>query len=172
MPLGALSEKVGAAKASRVYRRSHAAVGDLARIVQTERIACGLKAKSSLYLAGDEYGNRALRDEAALRARAGLPSKFLNGSELLRRRAHRRDSVRWIGQRQSRTAGRRSAAPRSARGARIFAPVEVTDVLQGVNHVTLVSDAGVEIRAGHVVFCCGHKLPAGVPTHGAKIIST
>lgn len=54
VPLGALSEKVGAAKASRVYRRSHAAVGDLARIVQTERIACGLKAKSSLYLAGDE----------------------------------------------------------------------------------------------------------------------
>jgi len=38
--------------------------------------------------------------------------------------------------------------------------------------VTLLTDAGHAVRAKSVVFCCGYEFPKGVPTPGAKVIST
>ena len=175
LPLIALSEKIGAADAARVYRRSHAAVADLVRIVREEKIRCGLKTKRSLYLAGDEYGSRALRHEAEARSAMGLPSTYLDPSAL-------REQFGLVRTGAILSEGSASADPDClaarllrravARGARVFAPVEVTGVLQGDDHVGLVTDAGVELRARHVVFCCGYEFPKGVPTHGARIIST
>ncbi len=174
-PLLALGDQVGEAKAARVYRRSRRAVDDLARIVRARAIRCGLRSKASLYLAGDEYGARFLAKEAEARARIGLESLFLHPADLrggfgiersgaiLSQGAASADPARLA-------AGllRRAASA----GARIYAPVEITGVLQGVDHVILASDASVEIRARHVVFCCGYEFPQGVPTHEAKIIST
>jgi glycine/D-amino acid oxidase-like deaminating enzyme len=175
LPLIALAEKIGPADASRVYRRSRAAVDDLVRIVRRERIRCGLESKNSLYLAGDAYGSRALRHEADARSAIGLESAYLDPSELRERFGVRRTGAVL-------SEGSASADPAclaagllrraAARGASIFAPVEVTGVLQGAAHVSLVTDAGVELRSRHVVFCCGYEFPKGVPTEGARIIST
>ena len=175
LPLGVLADTVGEAKAGRVYRRSRAAVDDLIAMVQRERIACGLKPKSSLYLAGDSYGSRALKDEAAHRERIGLPSVFLSHAELVQRFGVERTGAILSGGSASADPARLAAGllrRAAARGAKIFAPVEVTGVLEGSHHVSLVSDAGVELRARHVVFCCGYEFPASVPTEGAKIVST
>ena len=175
VPLGALSEQIGDARAARVYRRSHRAVADLIFLVRRERIVCGLKAKSSLYLAGDAYGWRALKDEAARRARLGLDSTFLDSAALAERFAIDRTGAILSGGSASADPARLASGllrRAAANGARLFAPVEATGVLQGADHVTVVTDAGVELRARQVVFCCGYEFPKGVPTHGARIIST
>jgi len=175
LPLTALAERIGEADATRVYRRSAAAVANLVAIVRDERLRCGLKAKRSLYLAGDQFGSRALRRETGARAGMGLESTYLGAAELRERFGLERTGAIL-------SKGSASADPAclaagllrraAARGARIFAPVEVGEVLQGETHVSLVTDAGVELRARHVVFCCGYEFPRGVPTHGARIVST
>ena len=175
LPLIALTEKIGAVDAARVYRRSRAAVDDLVRIVREERIRCGLKTKRSLYLAGDEYGSRALRQEAETRTAIGLESTYLDPSAL--REEFGLDRTGAILSQGSASADPARLAASllrraAARGAKVFAPVEVTAVLQGDGHVSLVTEAGVELRARHVVYCCGYEFPKAVPTHGAKIIST
>lgn len=175
IPLAVLASQIGAAKAQRVYRRAYAAVSDLKAIVRAERIRCGLKTKSSLYLTGDAYGSRALAREAEARVEAGLPSTFLNGPALRERfGVDRTGAILSDGAASADPACLAAGLLRrvAARGGRIFAPVEVTGVLQGEDHVTIVTDAGVELRARHVVFCCGYEFPRGVPTHGAKVIST
>jgi len=175
LPLIALADQIGAAKAVRVYKRSHAAVAELVALVRRERIACGLKAKSSLYLAGDVHGWRALRQETSRRADLGFDSVFLDHAALDERFGLDRTGAIL-------SAGSASADPArlaagllrraSANGARIFAPVEAAGVLRGRETVTVVTDAGVELRARQVVFCCGYEFPEGVPIDGAKVIST
>jgi len=175
LPLRTLGERIGAPNAARVYRRSREAVDDLMAIVRSERIVCGLKPKSSLYLAGDAYGARALKDEAERRDALGLRSTFLNHAALGERFGiDRTGAVLSDGSASADPARLAAGLLRRAiaRGATLFAPVEVTGVLQGLDHVSLVTDAGVEVRARHVVFCCGYEFPKGVPTDGAQIIST
>jgi glycine/D-amino acid oxidase-like deaminating enzyme len=175
LPLRALAGLIGKADARRVYRRSRAAVDDLVGIVRRERIACDLKPKASLYLAGDEYGGRALAQEAAARAAIGLDSVYLHPADLRQRfGVERTGAILSAGSASADPARLAAGLLRRAqrRGARIFSPVEVTGVLRGKGHVTLVNTADVEIRARQVVFCCGYEFPAGVPTDRAKIIST
>ena len=175
LPLTALGEKIGEADAARVYRRSAAAVADLVAIAQRERLRCSLKTKNSLYLAGDEFGSRALHREADGRAAIGLPSTYLGPAELRERFGiDRTGAILSQGSASADPACLAAGLLRRAasRGARIFAPVQVNDVLQGETHVGLVTDAGVELRARHVVFCSGYEFPKGVPTEGARIIST
>lgn len=175
LPLIALTAQIGAKDASRVYRRSSAAVADLLRIVRYERIRCACQPKASLYLAGDAYGSRALRREVAARAELGLKSTYLDARALHQRFGLSRTGAVLSQESASADPARLAAGllrRAAANGAKIFAPVEVTDVLQGTDHVSLVTDAGVELRARHVVFCCGYEFPKGVPTFGAKIIST
>jgi len=175
VPLTVLGGQIGEARASRVYRRSRAAVDDLIGMVRKERIACGLKAKDSLYLAGNAYGARALRQEAEARADLGLESGFLHPAQLRERFGIDRTGAILSGGSASADPARLAAGLlRRAvrRGARIFAPVEVIETLRGDGHVSLVNSAGVEIRARHAVFCCGYEFPKGIPTDGAEIVST
>jgi glycine/D-amino acid oxidase-like deaminating enzyme len=175
LPLRALSGQIGQAKAAQVYRRSRQAVSDLKSIVQDEAIRCGLQPKASLYLAGDEYGARALAQEAELRASIGLDSTFIHPAALKSRFGiDRSGAILSEGSASADPARLAAGLLRRAQshGAKVFSPVEVTDVLHGGDHVIVVSDAGVEIRARNVVFCCGYEFPKGVPTHGARIIST
>lgn len=175
LPLRALADQIGPARAARVYRRSRQAVEDLTEIVKDASIRCGLKPKSSLYLAGDAYGARALAREAEARRELGLESTFLRPAELRENFSiDRTGAILSLGSASADPAKLAAGLLRRAcsAGAGIYAPVEITGVLQGGDHVTLVGDAGVEIRARQVVFCCGYEFPKGVPTHGARIVST
>ena len=174
-PLRTLSDQIGATDAKRVYLRSRAAVDHLIEIVRNEEIACGLKAKSSLYLAGDAHGARALALEADARARIGLDSMFLHPADLRQRFGIDRTGAILSSGGASADPGRLAAGlfrRAATRGARIHAPVEVLGLLQGGDHVSLVNDSGFEIQATHVVFCSGYEFPKGVPTDRAKIVST
>lgn len=175
LPLTVLAERIGPAKARRAYLRSRSAVDHLQRIVAEERIVCGLKAKSSLYLAGDAYGHRALDAEAEARAKIGLDSRYLGPAHL--REAFGIDRTGAIvssGSASGDPARLAAGLLRRAhgRGARIWSPVEVTQAASDPDGVTLVTDTGHAVRARSVVFCCGYEFPRSVPTPGAEIIST
>lgn len=175
LPLTALAGKIGAANAKRAYLKSRQAVDALKRIVAEERIVCGLKGKSSLYLAGDAYGHRALEAEALARAEIGLDSLYLDSAAL-----HERFGVERTGAILS--SGSASADPArlaagllrraQARGAKVWSPIEVLQAVSDPDGVTLLTDADHAVRAKSVVFCCGYEFPRGVPTPGAEVIST
>lgn len=175
LPLTALSKKIGAAKARRAYLRSRQAVDALKRIVDEERIVCGLKDKSSLYLAGDAYGHRALEAEAQARAEIGLDSQYLDAAALrdrfgLDRTGALLSSGSAGGDPARLAAGLLRRAQR--RGARIWSPVEVLQAVSDPDGVTLLTDTGHAVRARSVVFCCGYEFPKGVPAPGAEVISS
>ncbi|MCA9513993.1 MAG: FAD-binding oxidoreductase, partial [Myxococcales bacterium] len=176
LPLTALADRVGPARAARAYRRSRAAVDALADLVTRERIRCGFAPRRSLYLAGDTYGHRALDAEAAARAELGLESAFL-GKRALRDRfgIDRTGAILSEGSAAADPARLAAALLRRAadRGARVFSPVTVTGAASDPDGVTLLTDsAGHAVRARHAVFCCGYELPEGVPTPGATTLST
>ncbi len=175
LPLTALAEKIGPAKAKRAYLRSRSAVDALKRIVADERIVCGLKDKATLYLAGDEYGHRALEAEAAARAAIGLESEYA-GPAALRERfgIDRTGAIVSQGSASADPARLAAGLLRRAQkaGATVYSRVEVLEAASDPDGVTLLTDAGHAVRAKTVVFCCGYEFPKGVPTPGAKVIST
>jgi glycine/D-amino acid oxidase-like deaminating enzyme len=175
LPLTALTEKIGAQKARRAYLRSFSAVAALKRIVAEERIVCGLKDKSSLYLAGDEYGHRALEAEAQARAEIGLDSAYLKPADLRERFGIDRTGALFSSGSAGADPARLAAGllrRAQAKGAKVYSPVEVMQAASDPEGVTLLTDAGHAVRAKSVVFCCGYEFPEGVPTPGAEIIST
>ena len=175
LPLTALAGKIGAANAKRAYLRSRAAVDALRRIVADERIVCGLKDKATLYLAGNDYGHRALEAEATARAAIGLESRYV-GPDVLRAQFGIERTGAIVSQGSASADPARLAAGllrrAQAAGARVYSPVEVVEAASDPDGVTLLTDAGHAVRARTVVFCCGYEFPKGVPTPGAKVIST
>jgi len=175
LPLTALAEKIGPAKAKRAYLRSRSAVDALKRIVADERIVCGLKDKATLYLAGDEYGHRAMEAEAAARAAIGLESDYVGAAGLRERFGIARTGA-IVSQGSASADPARLAAGllrrAQAAGARVWSRVEVLEAASDPDGVTLLTDAGHAVRARAVVFCCGYEFPKGVPTPGSKVIST
>lgn len=175
LPLTALADKVGMADATRAYLRSRAAVDALKRIVADERIVCGLKDKATLYLAGDAYGHRALEAEAEARAAIGLESAYLDPDALRDRFGiDRTGAIASQGSASGDPARLAAGLLRRAqtRGAKVYSRVEVLEAASDPDGVTLLTDVGHAVRAKSVVFCCGYEFPKGVPTPGAKIIST
>lgn len=175
LTLNALSRRIGPEKARRAYRRSRSAVDALKRIVAAEGIRCGLKPKQSLYLAGDEYGHRALEAEAEARAAMGLESRYIGPAAL--RETYGIDRTGAIVSDGSASADPARLAAGLLRragdaGAKTYSPVEVLEAVSDPDGVTLLTDAGHAVRAKQVVFCCGYEFPKGVPTPGAKVISS
>lgn len=175
LPLTALAKKIGEANAKRAYLKSRQAVDALKRIVAEERIVCGLKDKSSLYLAGDAYGHRALQAEAEARAEIGLDSRYLDPAALRERFGVDRTGAILSSGSASGDPARLAAGllrRAQARGAKVWSPVEVLQAVSDPDGVTLLTDADHAVRAKSVVFCCGYEFPKGVPTPGAEVIST
>ena len=175
LPLTALAKKIGEANAKRAYLKSRQAVDALKRIVAEERIVCGLKDKSSLYLAGDAYGHRALQAEAEARAEIGLDSRYLDPAALRERFGVDRTGAILSSGSASGDPARLAAGllrHAQARGAKVWSPVEVLQAVSDPDGVTLLTDADHAVRAKSVVFCCGYEFPKGVPTPGAEVIST
>ncbi len=175
LPLTVLAGKIGQAKARRAYLRSRSAVDDLTRIVARERIVCGLKAKSSLYLAGDDYGGRALEAEAEARAAIGLDSVFVRGARLREDFGiDRTGAILSEGSASGDPARLAAALLRRAMddGATVYSPVEALQAVSDPDGVTLLTDAGHAVRARNLIFCCGYEFPKGLPTPGVSVKST
>lgn len=175
LPLVHLAKKIGHANASRAYRRCFQALSDLSHLIKAENIRCAFEERSTLYLAGDQYGARALAKEAEERARLDLPSTFLNARELAEQFGIKRTGAIFSLKSASANPGQLAAGLMRralANGITLYSPVEVVDVLADPSGVSLKMDNGHVVRAKKVVFCTGYELPEMVSIPKADILST
>ncbi len=174
-PLIRLAEEIGMEKASRAWRRSYRAVGDLVRQVEALRIGCDLRPRSALYLAGASLGATEIAAEGEQRRAIGLPSHYLSRPELHAYAGIEREAA-LLSQGAADvnpvrlTAGLLQSA--LARGARIFCPEQLAEVVPRGKHVQMVTTGGIEMQAKSLVFATGYELAHGVPSNGHRHAST
>jgi glycine/D-amino acid oxidase-like deaminating enzyme len=174
-PLIRLAKKIGEAAAVRAWRRSHQALQGLAARTRALGIACDAERRDTLYLAGDLLNAGALKREVEARRAAALETTYLTRAALRDRFGIARSAALLgygdleMDPRQL-TAGYLRAA--LGRGARLYAPVEVTEVVAAARHVRARTKRGPAIRCRHLVFATGYELPHYVPATGHRIVST
>jgi glycine/D-amino acid oxidase-like deaminating enzyme len=174
-PLIRLADEIGFEKASRIWRRSLRAVGDLAHIVRTLQISCDFAARRALYLAGNTLGAAEMETEGRYRRRAGLPSAFFTRAELGGLTKMDREAA-LISEGSAEvnpvqlTAGLLSRA--QSRGGKVFAPAQLAEVVASTGKVAMVTADGVELEAKALVFATGYELADGVPIDGHRRTST
>lgn len=175
MPLTQLSRRIGVGRAERIWRRSRLALDALAARARHLGIRADLCRRDTLYLAGDVLDEAALEQEAEARRHAGFEVAFLDGKTVAERFGFApRAAI--LGFDNLAADPRRLAAGflRAAigRGARLHAPVEVTDIGQDAGGVIAATAGGPNIRCRHLIFATGYELPKGVPHKGHRIVST
>ncbi|MBN8806957.1 MAG: FAD-dependent oxidoreductase [Sphingomonas sp.] len=156
VPLTQLAERVGEDEAARRWRRVRQAMRDLAAHIDATGLDCSRIDRPELYLAGTLLDADALRAEADLRQRHGLPSTFLDADAVAERfgiapRAglvsdgcYEVDPVRLT-----------IALLRRARehGARIHFPCDVA----ALDGTTLLLDDGRRVVADEVILASGYE---------------
>lgn len=164
VPLIRLIRDRGRKDADAAWRRSARAVDDLVSLIGKLGIDCSMQPKQALYLAGDDMGARAMKDEAEARQAAGLTAEYLKAPALRDRFGIDRTAAIVTEASASAnpaqmTAGLLKVA--QGRGAVIAAPVEVTDMAELPGGVALATSTGRVVTAEHAIFCTGYEfLPA------------
>lgn len=174
-PLIHLAELIGFEAASQTWRLSLAAVRGLADLIEKLKIACSLRSRTAIYLAGTTLGADALAQECQLRASIGLPSHYLNRSSLFSATGINRDAALISkGAADLNPVQLTNGLFRCAidRGARLHTPVELAEVVPLNSGVGIVTNDGLEVEAKALVFATGYELPHGVPTTGHRRTST
>ncbi|MEP6620310.1 MAG: FAD-dependent oxidoreductase [bacterium] len=175
MPLVKLSARIGVDRAQRVWARSRLALDALRARAGYLGIDADIEDRDSLYLEGDQLDTDGLREEADARRRMGLATMFLDRRAVkerygIERRAAILSFHGMSADPRRLTAGFLTAALH--RGARLYAPVEVTSVEPDRSGVSALTSNGRVIRSKAVVFAAGYDLPKGVPEKGHTISST
>jgi glycine/D-amino acid oxidase-like deaminating enzyme len=173
-PLTKLTEKVGAARAARAWRRSYGATQDLVNLVRREGLRCGLARRQALYLAGNDMGARGLKRESKERNRIGIPGEYLDKKQL--GAAFGIDRAGAIVSPKSAIANPVQLAAGLLRraceaGADIYSPVNIEDVI-ATRHGVILDTGRHFIEAKQVVFCTGYEVLKGLPQKGTKITSS
>jgi glycine/D-amino acid oxidase-like deaminating enzyme len=172
-PLLHLGKIIGDANAQRVWLRSKRAVEHLERRVHG--IACDWCPRSTLYLAGNVLGSKALNDEANARDDIGLSAFFLDAGALMEKYGVEAEAaVRSSGNAECNPVQMAGGLLQRAitRGARIFAPVEIEGAHEGVDGIVADSKQGVRFKANALVYATGYEVPEDVPTKNGQVIST
>ena len=174
-PLSILSERMGRDRAERIWRRSRLAVDALRERTRVLGIKAEQATRDSLYLSGNVLDAAGLEAETGARRRAGFEVSFLKPAAVfdaygIKGRSAIVGRDNFMADPRLLAAGYLNAA--IARGARLYAPVEVTDIDAEHSGVIASTKAGLEIKASHLVFATGYEMPKGVPRKGNTIIST
>ena len=175
VPLTRLRRKIGKDHADRAWLRSARAVGDLVALAAKLGIDCRMRAKTALYLAGNEMGARALLNEAKAREGIGIGALYLNRADLAARFGIDRPAailseVSASANPAQLTAGLLQAA--LSRKARLVSPVEITDMAELPSGVALATRKGDVLVAGHAVFCTGYEHLPQMKTKSHHVTST
>lgn len=175
IPLFRLSAMIGEDKARRAWQRSARAVEQLSRIVADLDLSCGFERKKTLFLAGNAYGSRALRNETEMRGTAGIAAQFIDAAALAERFAMKRtgailSDISASANPAQMAAGILRAA--AARGMDLVSPLEISDLRAAGGEVFLATAEGAILSARHAIFCSGYEFPKAVADKGQAIIST
>lgn len=173
-PLSKLTRSIGKEPAVQAWRRSRLAVANLWGRIDRLGISCNLALRPSLLLEGDVLDRAGLEAEGEARRAAGLAADFLPRKRV-------RDEY-GIDRAALLATGNLSLDPRKLaaglfqlaieRGARLHAPVKATGFAQDADGVSVATDGGPTIRAGHVVLATGYELTDIVPPVPHRIVST
>ncbi len=174
-PLTELSRKIGKSDAARAWWRSAQAVRALQERIAALRIPCGLAERSTIYLPGNTLATNQLKLEAAARQKLGLRSEFIGRQHL-----HNLTGMDKPGAILSHGNGEVDPVRLVAglwrhflaRGGRMAANMEVTEVGNTRSRVRLKSKDGQFITAKYAVFCTGYELMKFARPKGYKVIST
>lgn len=175
MPLSKMAARIGQDRAERLWRRSRLVVDALRERTERLGIAADTATRGSIYLDGNLLDPEALAIEAEARRRAGFEVELL-GPAAVEDRFGIRGRHAIIG------FGNYSADPRKmaagflkvalTRGARLYAPVDICEIVPEERGVTLHSRAGPSISAQSLVMATGYEMMKGVPRMGNRIISS
>ena len=174
-PLTELAERIGKAKATRAYHRSAKAVGTLGRLIERHDLKAKWAERDALFLAGNEMGFRGLMTEVDARQAIGLPSQFLNKSDLQSRFGiERTGAILSQGSAELDPAKTCAGLLRAAQkhGASIVSPCEVVAVEYEGKRVRLATEAGEVITCGKAVFATGYEVIGGLPRDAFDIVSS
>ena len=164
--LAELTELYGFEAAAEVYRKSFKAVHALRAHVATLNLACAFRPRPSLFLAGGKGGGeKALRTEAGLRERAGLPSRFLGHAALLAAYGVAREgALESLGSAEADPVclAHGLLALAMQRGARLY-DGEAIAFESARTGVAVALQDGPAIEARHVVLATGYVMPDIVP---------
>ena len=172
-PLTIMADRIGRRDAARAWLRSRRAVPDLAR--RADGIACDWAQRDALYLAGDVLDAHALKKEAEARQGIGWPCEYLGKEELQRAYGIARDGAIRSSDNAEVDPVRLAAGflrRALARGARIFAPAEITEVMPSPRQVTARARNGFAFKASALIYASGYELPRLVPRAGHRVVST
>lgn len=174
-PLLQMRKKIGEPKAHRIWRRSKLAVCALQERTLRLGIRAELAPRDTLYLAGNVLGADGLQKEGEARRRLGFECQWLSAKEVreqygIERRAALRSFGNAVAEPRKLAAGFLRAA--IARGAKLYAPLEVLDVQPQARGVKALLSNGLTITARHLIFATGYELPKQIPAKSHKIIST
>ena len=174
-PLSVLSERIGRDRAERIWRRSRLAVDALRERTRALGIKAEQATRDSLYLSGNVLDAAGLEAETEARRRAGFEVSFLKPAAVFDEYGIKGRSAivgrdNYMADPRLLAAGYLNAA--IGRGARVYAPVEVTDIEASASGVVAATKDGPEIRAKSLVFATGYEMAKGVPKKGNTIIST
>ncbi|MGV8841383.1 MAG: NAD(P)/FAD-dependent oxidoreductase [Bauldia sp.] len=163
-PLRKLADRLGFDRAADVWRRSAAALGGLARLIETRPINCAFALRPTLLLAGpDDDGLRRLVAEADARRAAALPAELLEEAALAARHGLLRPAAIFSPHAaEADPVALTGALIRSAlgRGARLVAGEARAYHRTGTGTGIAVELAdGFAIEASHVVLATGYDLP-------------
>ncbi len=174
-PLVRLVDEMGMQRAGRVWRRSFQAVQDLGTLVQRTGIPCDFAPQNAVYLAGNVLDPGELMRECEMRQSIGLPTKYLNRSDLRGLASIDREAALY-------SSGAAELNPvqltggllqhAMLRGAQLYAPVNIAEVHPGSSSVALATSEGVEFVGRALVFATGYELADGIPRQGHKRTST
>ncbi|MBN9063479.1 MAG: FAD-dependent oxidoreductase [Rhizobiales bacterium 65-9] len=175
LPMVRLSRLIGASDAQRVWRRSRLAVEGLAARTRALAVACDMERRDSLYLAGDTLNSDGLQREERARRLAGLETAYLTRGDLKQRFGLRRNGAllsydNLAADPRKLAAGYLRAAV--ARGARLFAPCEISEARSMRAGVVATAADGRVIRCRKLVFATGYEAPKQAPLRGHQIVST
>jgi glycine/D-amino acid oxidase-like deaminating enzyme len=174
-PLTLLTGKIGKAKAQRAWRRSRLSILNLKARIDELRIECRLAPRPSLYIAGNVLGAGDLRREADWRRLAGIHATYLPRSRLKEEFGIDRAGAILSHDNLSLDPRKLTAGlllKARERGARLYAPVEVTGFGHRRDGATAETRDGPVIDADFVVAATGYELAPLVPPANHRIIST
>ena len=165
VPLFKLKKRLTPQTAESIWQRSADSVDALIKLTGELDINCSMQRKKALYLAGDEYGARALKEEVQARQAIGLRAEFLGTHTLKQRFAIERTAA--IESDMSASANPAQLTAGLLRhclkgGVEIIRDMEITDFLSLNDQVVLATAQGAVISAGAVVFCTGYQFPQSV----------
>lgn len=175
IPLHKLAGLIGVRKANRAWCRSARAVEQLTHIVADLDISCAFERKKTLFLAGDEYGSRALRSEVEARHAAGIAADFVDAATLEQQFGIDRTGAILSDISASANPAQMAAGILRAaveRGAELVSPLEITDLRSTGDRAFLATAEGKILSAGHVVFCSGYEFLKSLAQEGHSVVST